>query len=136
MIVGSLHFDRASSPLDVPTDLGTLLYQARRAAHAGQGDLSMIGIMRALRDDLQISFEVPMENWPRRTAKATKRASKLRDATLAVVDAASGRDDDAARRDDVPSASAIIASLPRTTLTSDGSMRTRRFSLPASIHRG
>jgi hypothetical protein len=89
-----------------------------------------------LRDDLQISFEVPMENWPRRTAKATKRASKLRDATLAVVDAASGRDDDAARRDDVPSASAIIASLPRTTLTSDGSMRTRRFSLPASIHRG
>jgi hypothetical protein len=51
----------------------------------GHGDLDLAGNLRALPDDIPISIEVPMENWAK-TAKATERAPKLREATLAVLE--------------------------------------------------
>lgn len=111
LLVDPLHFDRAGSstdelrsmpreyfrylqfcdaPTERPKDLETLLYQARcERLLPGQGGLDLAGILRALPDDLPISIEAPMDNWAK-TAKATERAQKLREATLAVLDATYG----------------------------------------------
>ena len=111
LIVDPIHFDRAGSttdelralpreyfrylqfcdaPAERPTDLQTLLYQARaERLMPGQGGLDLAGILRALPDDIPLSIEVPMESWAK-TAKATERAVKLREATLAVLDSTYG----------------------------------------------
>lgn len=109
LIIDPIHFDRAASSIDElralpreyfgyvqfcdapaerPTDLNTLLYQARcERLIPGEGGLDLAGILRALPDDLPISIEVPMERWAK-TASAVERARKLRDATFAVVERA------------------------------------------------
>jgi sugar phosphate isomerase/epimerase len=111
LLIDPIHFDRAGSstdelralpreyfrylqfcdaPAERPKDLETLLYQARcERLMPGQGGLDLAGILRALPDDLPISIEVPMEGWAK-TAKATERALKLREATLAVLDTTYG----------------------------------------------
>ncbi|RDJ98403.1 sugar phosphate isomerase/epimerase family protein [Paraburkholderia lacunae] len=111
LLIDPLHFDRAGSstdelralpreyfrylqfcdaPAERPKDLDTLLYQARcERLMPGQGGLDLAGILRALPDDLPISIEVPMAGWAK-TAKATERALKLREATLAVLDTTYG----------------------------------------------
>ncbi|MFM0340571.1 sugar phosphate isomerase/epimerase family protein [Paraburkholderia fungorum] len=111
LIVDPIHFDRAGSTIDElralpreyfrylqfcdapaerPKDLQTLLYQARaERLMPGQGGLDLAGILCALPDDIPISIEVPMESWAK-TAKATERAVKLREATLAVLDSTYG----------------------------------------------
>jgi sugar phosphate isomerase/epimerase len=111
LLVDPLHFDRAGSstnelrampreyfrylqfcdaPAERPKDLETLLYQARcERLLPGQGGLDLAGILRALPDDLPISIEAPMDNWAK-TAKATERAQKLREATLAVLNTTYG----------------------------------------------
>jgi sugar phosphate isomerase/epimerase len=111
ILIDPIHFDRAGSsieelrampreyfrylqfcdaPAERPKDLETLLYQARcERLMPGHGGLDLAGILRALPDDLPISIEVPMEDWAR-TAKATERAQKLREATLAVLDTTYG----------------------------------------------
>ena len=111
LLVDPLHFDRAGSstdelrsmpreyfrylqfcdgPAERPKDLETLLYQARcERLLPGHGGLDLPGILRALPDDLPISIEAPMDSWAK-TAKATERAQKLREATLAVLDTTYG----------------------------------------------
>jgi sugar phosphate isomerase/epimerase len=109
LIVDPIHFDRAGSstatlrelprewfgylqfcdaPAARPADLDTLLYQARAARMIpGEGGLDLAGILRALPDDLPLSLEVPMNDWAKH-ADAVTRARRLREATLAVVEAA------------------------------------------------
>jgi sugar phosphate isomerase/epimerase len=109
LIVDPIHFDRAGSstetlsrlpreyfgyvqfcdaPAARPTDLDTLLYQARcERMIPGDGGIDLAGILRALPDDLPISIEVPMQQWAK-TANALERAKRLREATLAVLDRA------------------------------------------------
>ncbi|MGA7814341.1 sugar phosphate isomerase/epimerase family protein [Caballeronia sp.] len=111
ILIDPIHFDRAGSSIDElrampreyfrylqfcdapaerPKDLENLLHQARcDRLMPGRGGLDLAAILRALPDDLPISIEVPMENWAR-TAKATERAQKLREATLAVLDSTYG----------------------------------------------
>lgn len=106
LIIDPIHFDRAGSSLDElrdlpreyfgylqfcdapaerPTDLETLLYQARcERMIPGEGGLNLAGILRALPAHLPVSVEVPMDGWAR-TAKAVERARRLREATLAVI---------------------------------------------------
>ncbi|NML30311.1 sugar phosphate isomerase/epimerase family protein [Paraburkholderia antibiotica] len=107
LIVDPLHFDRAGTstqtlrelpreyfgyvqfcdaPAERPTDLDTLLYQARcERMIPGEGGLDLAGILRALPDDLPVSIEVPMQGWAK-TAPALERARRLREATLAVLE--------------------------------------------------
>ncbi|SAL70977.1 xylose isomerase domain-containing protein [Caballeronia choica] len=107
LIIDPIHFDRAGSltdelralpreyfgyvqfcdaPAERPSDLQTLLYQARcERMIPGEGGLDLAGILRALPDGLPISIEAPMEGWAR-TANAVQRARRLREATLAVLD--------------------------------------------------
>jgi sugar phosphate isomerase/epimerase len=107
LIVDPIHFDRAGTstdtlralpreyfgyvqfcdaPAERPTDLDTLLYQARcERMIPGEGGLDLAGILRALPDDLPISLEVPMQQWAK-TAPALERARRLREATLAVLE--------------------------------------------------
>jgi sugar phosphate isomerase/epimerase len=109
LIIDPLHFDRAASSLDElralpreyfgyvqfcdapaerPTDLDTLLFQARcERMIPGEGGLDLAGILRALPDHLPISIEIPTEQWAR-TTPAVERARRLREATLAVVEQA------------------------------------------------
>jgi sugar phosphate isomerase/epimerase len=107
LIVDPLHFDRAGSstqtlqalpreyfgyvqfcdaPAERPTDLDTLLFQARcERMIPGEGGLDLAGILRALPDHLPVSIEVPTQQWAQ-TAPALERARKLRDATLGVLE--------------------------------------------------
>ncbi|MBN3752414.1 sugar phosphate isomerase/epimerase [Paraburkholderia sp. Tr-20389] len=109
LIIDPLHFDRAASSLDElralprewfgyvqfcdapaerPTDLDTLLFQARcERMIPGEGGIDLAGILRALPDHLPISIEVPTEQWAK-TTPAVERARRLREATLAVVEQA------------------------------------------------
>lgn len=109
LIVDPIHFDRAGSSLDAlralpreyfgyvqfcdapaerPTDLDTLLFQARcERMVPGEGGLDLAGILRALPAHLPVSVEVPAERWAR-TTSAVARARHLREATLAVIEAA------------------------------------------------
>ncbi|WP_431207907.1 sugar phosphate isomerase/epimerase family protein [Burkholderia cepacia] len=111
LLVDPIHFDRAGSSIDElralprdyfhylqfcdapaerPKNLETLLYQARaERLIPGQGSLDLASILRALPNGIPISVEVPMEGWAKE-AKATERALKLREATLAVLDATYG----------------------------------------------
>ncbi|WP_233836183.1 sugar phosphate isomerase/epimerase family protein [Paraburkholderia sp. ZP32-5] len=106
LIVDPIHFDRAGTstdtlralpreyfgyvqfcdaPAERPTDLDTLLYQARcERMIPGEGGFDLAGILRALPDHLPISIEVPMQQWAQ-TAPALERARRLRDATLGVL---------------------------------------------------
>lgn len=107
LIIDPIHFDRAGSSTDElrllpreyfgyvqfcdapatrPTDLETLLFQARcERMIPGEGGLDLAGILRALPDDLPISIEVPMQEWAK-TANALTRARKLREATLGFIE--------------------------------------------------
>ena len=107
LIIDPLHFDRAASstdelrtlpreyfgyvqfcdaPAERPTDLDTLLYQARcERMVPGEGGLDLAGILRALPDHLPVSIEVPTRQWAQ-TAPALERARKLRAATLGVLE--------------------------------------------------
>ena len=109
LIVDPIHFDRAGSstktlrelprewfgyvqfcdaPAERPADLDTLLYQARAERMIpGEGGIDLAGILRALPDGLPLSIEVPMNEWAK-TANALTRARRLREATLAVLEAA------------------------------------------------
>jgi sugar phosphate isomerase/epimerase len=106
LIIDPLHFDRAGSstaelaalpreyfgyvqfcdgPAERPTDLETLLFQARcERMIPGEGGIDLVGILRALPDHLPLSIEVPTEQWAK-TAPALERARKLREATLDVL---------------------------------------------------
>jgi sugar phosphate isomerase/epimerase len=112
LIVDPIHFDRARSSLDElralpreyfgyvqfcdapaerPTDLDTLLFQARcERMIPGEGGIDLVGILRALPHHLPLSIEVPTEQWAK-TTRALDRARRLREATLAVLEAASAR---------------------------------------------
>ena len=107
LIIDPIHFDRAASstdelrtlpreyfgyvqfcdaPAERPTDLDTLLYQARcERMIPGEGGLDLAGILRALPDHLPVSIEVPTRQWAQ-TAPALERARKLRAATLGVLE--------------------------------------------------
>ncbi|KWI47267.1 AP endonuclease [Burkholderia pseudomultivorans] len=109
LIVDPIHFDRAGSSLDTlralprdyfgyvqfcdapaerPTDVDTLLFQARCARLTpGDGGLDLAGILRALPAHLPVSVEVPNQQWAN-TTPAVARARRLREATRAVIDAA------------------------------------------------
>ncbi|MFX1677094.1 sugar phosphate isomerase/epimerase [Paraburkholderia sp. A2WS-5] len=109
LIIDPIHFDRACSSLDAlralpreyfgyvqfcdapaerPTDLDTLLFQARcERMIPGEGGLDLVGILRALPDHLPLSVEVPTEQWAK-TTRAVDRARRLREATLAVLEKA------------------------------------------------
>lgn len=109
LIVDPIHFDRAGSSLDTlralpreyfgyvqfcdapaerPGDLDTLLFQARCERRVpGEGGLDLTGILRALPAHLPVSVEVPSERWAK-TTPAVARARRLREATLAVIEAA------------------------------------------------
>ncbi|CAD6528462.1 sugar phosphate isomerase/epimerase family protein [Paraburkholderia sabiae] len=109
LIIDPLHFDRAACSLDElrslprdyfgyvqfcdapaerPTDLDTLLFQARcERMIPGEGGLDLAGILRALPDHLPVSIEVPTEQWAK-TTPAVERARRLREATLAVIEQA------------------------------------------------
>lgn len=108
LIVDPIHFDRAGSSLDAlralpheyfgyvqfcdapaerPTDVDTLLFQARcERMVPGEGGLDLTGILRALPAHLPVSVEVPNERWAK-TTSAVARARRLREATLAVIEA-------------------------------------------------
>jgi sugar phosphate isomerase/epimerase len=107
LIIDPLHFDRAASstdalralpreyfgyvqfcdaPAERPTDLDTLLYQARcERMIPGEGGLDLAGVLRALPDHLPVSIEVPTQQWAQ-TTPALERARKLREATLGVLE--------------------------------------------------
>ncbi|MDR5838599.1 sugar phosphate isomerase/epimerase [Caballeronia sp. LZ034LL] len=109
LIVDPIHFDRAGSstavladlprewfgylqfcdaPAERPTDLDTLLCQARAERMIpGEGGLDLTGILRALPEDLPLSIETPMNQWAR-SADAFTRATRLREATLSVLEEA------------------------------------------------
>jgi len=109
LIIDPIHFDRAADSLDAlralpreyfgyvqfcdapaerPTDLDTLLFQARcERMIPGEGGLDLVGLLRALPDHLPVSVEVPTEQWAQ-TTRAVDRARRLREATLAVLDEA------------------------------------------------
>ncbi|WP_321961384.1 sugar phosphate isomerase/epimerase [Paraburkholderia sp. J7] len=109
LIIDPIHFDRARSSLEAlralpreyfgyvqfcdapaerPTDLDTLLFQARcERMIPGEGGLDLVGLLRALPDHLPVSVEVPAEHWAK-TTRAVDRARRLRQATLAVLDEA------------------------------------------------
>ncbi|MGU7784270.1 sugar phosphate isomerase/epimerase family protein [Burkholderia sp. PU8-34] len=109
LIVDPIHFDRAGSspdalralphayfgyvqfcdaPAERPTDVDTLLFQARcERMVPGEGGLDLTGILRALPAHLPVSVEVPNERWAK-TTSAVARARRLREATLAVIEAA------------------------------------------------
>lgn len=106
LIIDPIHFDRAASSLDDlraipreyfgyvqfcdapaerPTDLDTLLFQARcERMIPGEGGLDLVGLLRALPDGLPVSVEVPTEQWTK-TTRAADRARRLREATLAML---------------------------------------------------
>lgn len=106
LIIDPLHFDRSGSsttelaalpreyfgyvqfcdgPAERPTDLETLLFQARcERMIPGEGGIDLAGILRALPDHLPISLEVPMLQWAK-TAPALERVRKLREATLNLL---------------------------------------------------
>ncbi|KKB65029.1 AP endonuclease [Robbsia andropogonis] len=106
LIVDPIHFDRAAStlaelralpvdyfhylqlcdaPRERPVDMETILFQARAARLIpGQGGLDLSGILRALPDGIPISLEVPMLEWAK-TASALERATRLREATRALL---------------------------------------------------
>jgi sugar phosphate isomerase/epimerase len=110
LIIDPIHFDRAASSLDElralpreyfgyvqfcdapaerPTDLDTLLFQARcERLVPGEGGLDLVGILRALPEHLPVSIEVPTQHWAK-TTSAVVRARRLREATLAVIERAS-----------------------------------------------
>lgn len=109
LIIDPIHFDRARSSLEAlralpreyfgyvqfcdapaerPTDLDTLLFQARcERMIPGEGGLDLVGLLRALPAHLPVSVEVPTEQWAK-TTRAVDRARRLREATLAVLDEA------------------------------------------------
>ncbi|MFX1766844.1 sugar phosphate isomerase/epimerase [Paraburkholderia sp. A1RI-2L] len=109
LIIDPIHFDRARSSLEAlralpreyfgyvqfcdapaerPTDLDTLLFQARcDRMIPGEGGLDLVGILRALPDHLPVSVEVPTEQWAK-TTRAVDRARRLREATLVVLETA------------------------------------------------
>jgi sugar phosphate isomerase/epimerase len=109
LIIDPIHFDRARSSLEAlralpreyfgyvqfcdapaerPTDLDTLLFQARcERMIPGEGGLDLVGLLRALPGHLPVSVEVPTEQWAK-TTRAVDRARRLREATLAVLDEA------------------------------------------------
>ncbi|MDR5882673.1 sugar phosphate isomerase/epimerase [Caballeronia sp. LZ032] len=113
LIVDPIHFDRAGSstvaladlprewfgylqfcdaPAERPTDLDTLLYQARAERMIpGEGGLDLTGMLRALPENLPLSIETPMNQWAR-SADALTRATRLREATLAVLEAAHAKE--------------------------------------------
>ncbi len=109
LIIDPIHFDRAADSLDAlralprdyfgyvqfcdapaerPTDLDTLLYQARcERMIPGEGGLDLAGLLRALPDHLPVSVEVPTQRWAE-TTRAVDRAGRLLDATRAVIEQA------------------------------------------------
>jgi sugar phosphate isomerase/epimerase len=109
LILDPLHFDRAASSLDElralpreyfgyvqfcdapaerPTDLDTLLFQARcERMIPGEGGLDLAGILRALPEHLPVSVEVPTQHWAQ-TTRAVDRARRLQDSTRAVIEQA------------------------------------------------
>jgi sugar phosphate isomerase/epimerase len=109
LIIDPIHFDRAADSLDAlralpreyfgyvqfcdapaerPTDLDTLLFQARcERMIPGEGGLDLAGILRALPAHLPVSVEVPTQQWAK-TTRAVDRARRLREATRAVIEQA------------------------------------------------
>jgi len=106
LIVDPIHFDRAGStladldalpadyfhylqlcdaPAERPIDLETILFQGRaERLIPGEGGLDLSGLLRALPEGIPISLEVPMLEWAK-TANALERATRLRQATRALV---------------------------------------------------
>ena len=103
VLVDAIHFDRAGNhpeqiasvapqrlpyaqlcdaPAERPTDLETLLHQARaERLPPGQGGLALAALVRALPQDIVLSLEVPMRHLSA-TLPATERALRLRETTL------------------------------------------------------
>ena len=108
VLIDPLHFDRAGNvPADIaavpvahfrylqlcdapgerPTDLQTLLHQARaERLMPGDGQLDLAGILRALPRDLPASIEVPMQQLAK-SVPAVERAKQMRAKALALFDA-------------------------------------------------
>ncbi len=76
------------APAERPTDLDTLLFQARcERMVPGEGGLDLGGILRALPEHLPVSVEVPTQHWAK-TTRAVDRARRLHAATRAVIEQA------------------------------------------------
>lgn len=110
LLIDAIHFDRAGgtavelaalppsriaytqlcdAPRERPTDTPTLLHQARaERLMPGDGGLDLLGILRALPAEVDVSVEVPMRTLSR-TVDARERARRVREKTLAVLRAAS-----------------------------------------------
>ncbi len=105
ILVDAIHFDRGGNvPADLaavprsrfhylqlcdapgerPNDTEGLLHQARaERLMPGDGELDLAGLLRALRDDVPIALEVPMQAMAK-TVDAVERAKRMRAKTLAL----------------------------------------------------
>ena len=103
VLVDAIHFDRGGNrpdqiatvtphrlpyaqlcdaPAERPQDLDTLLHQARaERLPPGEGGLDLVGLVRALPQDIVLSLEVPMRRLSA-TQPAAQRAQRLRETTL------------------------------------------------------
>jgi sugar phosphate isomerase/epimerase len=81
-----LHYAQlCDAPADRPTDIETLLYQARaERLMPGDGGLDLKGILRALPTDLPLALEIPMQELSR-SVGAVERAQRIRAKTEALL---------------------------------------------------
>lgn len=106
ILVDPIHFDRAGERLETlrtlptqylrflqlcdaparrPTDLDTLLYQARcERLMPGDGGLDLVGLLRAMPPDIPLSLEVPMSRLASELP-AVERARRMLEKTLALL---------------------------------------------------
>ncbi len=109
VLVDPIHFDRGGNvPSDIaavsrgrfhymqlcdasgerPRDTEGLLHQARaERLMPGDGDLDLVGILRAMPDDVPIALEVPMRELAK-SVGATERAKRIRAKTVDLLEAA------------------------------------------------
>lgn len=109
LVIDAIHVDRAGTtpaelaalpaarigyaqlcdaPAERPRDTPTLLHQARaERMMPGDGGLDLVGMLRALPPRVAVSVEVPMRKLSQ-TVDARERATRLREKTLRLLEAA------------------------------------------------
>jgi sugar phosphate isomerase/epimerase len=113
VLVDAIHFDRGENsladlvqlprhrlpyvqlcdaPAARPRDLETLLHQARaERLMPGDGEMDLVGLLRAMPRDVPISLEIPLRTLAR-TVDAHERARRVREKTLALLAKVDGRE--------------------------------------------
>jgi sugar phosphate isomerase/epimerase len=106
LLIDPIHFDRAGdvpadiasiprarlrymqicdAPAERPRDTETLIYHARNERlMPGEGELDLLGMLRAVPDDIPIAVEVPMRTLAK-TVGAVERARRIREKTEALL---------------------------------------------------